>query len=127
MVPETLISGRIPWARWNDSQSVMTSPPLRANGRAGAAAAQPPSPVRPRSCVRAQGLPDLDLPWRPQQLRQRRMPFRPVWPPELNLDHVVVALPGLAEHEAVCRLRVAVQHGLMEHRLVAHRVEHAPD
>jgi hypothetical protein len=43
----------------------------------------------------------------------------------LDVQNVLVAFPGLKEHEAMRGLRVAVQHRLMERRLVAHRVEHA--
>src|SRR5262245_34982654 len=53
------------------------------------------------------------------------MPPLPIGPPKLNLDDVLVVLPGLIEHEAILAAGIPVQDRLVEHGLGPHRIEDA--
>jgi hypothetical protein len=44
---------------------------------------------------------------------------------KLDVENILVALPGFIEHEVVLGRRVPVKDRLMEHGFVPHRVEHA--
>src|SRR4051794_27367735 len=57
--------------------------------------------------VVAHGLPDGDVALLLQQTRQRLMPTLTVRAMKLDLENVLVALPGLVEHEVVLGGRVA--------------------
>src|SRR4051812_34837160 len=51
------------------------------------------------------------------------MPLPAIGSLQLHLDHVVEVFPGLVEHVAMLIFRVAVQHRLVEHRFMPHRVK----
>jgi hypothetical protein len=56
-------------------------------------------------------------------MRQRRVPFLPVGPLQLHVEHVLMAFPGLGEQERVRGFRVAMQSRGVIHRLSFHRVQ----
>src|SRR5438874_431676 len=70
-------------------------------------------------------LPDRNVALLLQQPRQRIMPGLAVRPMELDAENILVALPGLIQHEPVLARRIPVENGLVEHWLAPHRVEHA--
>ena len=75
--------------------------------------------------IGAHWLPDRNVALLLQHTRQRVMPSLTVRPMKLDVENVLVALPGFIEHEVVLGRRVPVEDRLMEHGFVPHRVEHA--
>src|SRR5690242_5633612 len=73
--------------------------------------------------VAADRLPDGNLAFTSKNCGKRIMPGLPIRPMQLHAQHVLVALPGLAKHEAVLGRRVTVQDRLMEGGFVPHCVE----
>jgi hypothetical protein len=56
-------------------------------------------------------------------MRQRRVPFLPIRPMQLHVEHVLVTFPGLVKQESVLGYEIAVQYRRLIHRLVLHRIE----
>jgi hypothetical protein len=56
-------------------------------------------------------------------MRQRRVPFLPVGPLQLHVEHVLMAFPGLGEQERVRGFRVAMQSRRVIHRFALHHVQ----
>jgi hypothetical protein len=57
-------------------------------------------------------------------MRQGGVPGRAIRPVELNLQHLLVAFPGLIEQEAVLVAGIAMQHRPVIGRLMLHRIQH---
>ena len=85
------------------------------------------SPVGCGIAIGAHGLPDRDVAGCAKQGRQRVMPSPAIGTLELDGHDILVALPGLVEHEAILQLGIAMQDRFVEHGLAAHGIEDASE
>jgi hypothetical protein len=65
----------------------------------------------------------MDFAWPIEKLVERRVPFRPIRPLELDLEHVLSVFPCLMKLETVLVVWIDVQRRALEGRFVAHRVK----